>query len=554
MAERVWGTKRAHRGSPVRRWRRPSLGLFLVLLLLVLSCTGSLSHERPLIAPGTSPALERSRLGDEQRESLRYVFYEHTPAPPKPTAGEIAALEHDLEHAPPVEIEELRRLFGQDLELLAYATRDTDRDGVLDYRISEYHGKFFEGDVDLDGDGVRNVYDAAPYDPERGGVDLDGDGAPEEGSFADRDGDGIPDHLDWSKPKSPELAAVQTGLFRDFDVMLVERNARFTPGMVHAIDDALRLVFGEPMPTLRTIAIEEQLLLVDDHGDNGFMLGQTQTLSIYASSLRGADDLAILGLMVHELGHAWQLALDFDEDRLRAENKKMHFPHGEFTTQLERHGWRVDRQSIGEGYHHALYWPHFYATAPRYLYKGSSSHEWAEFFDHAHHEHGHDFLDSTDMVSKGMVGPYAMTSPWEWHADYLMASVYNRMDRRLIELGGGAAEPTSAVLRRRMLRAVQSQWSRYDYRNSVGTSIERELGESFELTEAELDQLVERYVIPLADLPMLSEMLEREAQVFKSQPPTLSKLREAVEERGPETQPEATEPVEASPMPPSPQA
>jgi hypothetical protein len=61
-----------------------------------------------------------------------------------------------------------------------------------------------------------------------------------------------------------------------------------------------------------------------------------------------------------------------------------------------------------------------------------------------------------------------------------------------------------------MLESIQRQWSRYDYRNAVGTSIDRELGRRFALTEDEVEILVDRYVIPLADFPMLSEALALE--------------------------------------------
>lgn len=479
--------------------------MLLLLVLVVLSCTSGTRLDAGSVAPGEGPS--QTALAEAQRESLRYVFYKGNRAPPPPSQRELRLLDRNLAGAPPVEVEELFDLFGNDRELLAYATRDSDGDGVLDYRISEYHGKFFEGDIDLDGDGVRNVYDIDPYDPAVGGSDSDGDGVPDRpGSFADRDGDGIPDHLDWSRRKPEPLPSMQTALFRDFDVILVERSARFTPELVQAADDALRHVFREPLPTLRTIAVEDQLLLDSDLGDNGFMLGQTQTLTVYSKSLEGAPALVLFGLLVHEVDHAWQLAQDFDAKDLLGENKKMHFPVGEFTTSLRRYGWDVDPQTNGDGYHHVLYWPQFYATSPRYLYQGEAPSAWGEWFEDQQERHGEGFLRASPLTSRGLVGPYAMTSPWEWHADYLMASIYHRVDRRLAE------HASAPLLRARMLEAVQGQWSRFDYRNISGTKVERELAIDFELGEAELDALIERYVIPLADLPLLSRALRLEVE------------------------------------------
>lgn len=481
--------------------------VIVLLVLVVLSCTSGAAFERPSVAPGAMLELASSERAAEQRASLGYLFYRNNDLPPPPSAREFRALERDLEAAPSVEVEELRHLFGNDLELLAYATRDSDGDGVLDYRISEYRGKFFEGDIDLDGDGVRNVYDSAPYDPEEGGQDSDGDGIPDvAGSFADRDGDGIPDHLDWSRRKAAPLPDIQAGLFKDFGVVLVERSARFTPELAQATDDVLRLVFREPIATLRTVAVEDQLLISPDLGDNGFMLGQTQTLTVYTSTLRGADPLALLGLLVHEVDHAWQLAQDFDSDDLLAENRRMHFPPGVFTTSLERYGWRVEAGTTGEGYAHALYWPHFYATSPRYLFRDSSPAEWAEWFDELQARDS-EFLRSSSVVSRGMVGPYAMTSPWEWHADHLMASVYNRLDQRLAEHAHGPMARSTSLLRSQMLGSVQDQWSRFDYRNAAGTPVDRELAGQFPLGPDELDLLLGRYVVPLANFPMVSDSL-----------------------------------------------
>jgi hypothetical protein len=484
---------------------------FLLILLVVFSCT-SVRFEPDSVTPSAAVELGPNELAQAQRDSLHYVFYRGNDMPPLPTAAEQRRVDRDLATAPPVEVQELRELYGNDAELLAYATRDSDNDGVLDFRISEYRGKFFEGDIDLDGDGIRNVYDSAPYDPRVGGVDQNRDGIPDKpGSFADRDGDGIPDHLDWSRRKSEPLPELQSKLFRDYGVILVERSSRFTPELVQAVDDTLRFVFRERISTLRTIAVEEQLLIDPDLGDNGFMLAQTQTLTICTKSLEGAEPIVLLGLVIHEVAHAWQLAQDFDESHLAEENVKMHFPPGHFTRSLERYGWKVDRGTLEEGYRHRLYWPHFYATSPRYMYRGSSPHEWATWFEDVRAESGPEFLRNSPAVTWGMVGPYSLTSPWEWHADHLMAALYNRMDRGVSEHDNRTYRNIAGLLRTAMLDAVQAQWSRYDYRNAVGTSVDRELGRRFAVTQEEIEILVDRYVIPLADFPMLSQALALES-------------------------------------------
>ena len=44
----------------------------------------------------------------------------------------------------------------------AYAVRDLDGDEIPDYRIGK-DGILYEGDDDVDGDGVFNALDASPY-------------------------------------------------------------------------------------------------------------------------------------------------------------------------------------------------------------------------------------------------------------------------------------------------------------------------------------------------------------------------------------------------------
>ena len=105
-----------------------------------------------------------------------------------------------------------------------------DGDGVPDFRVSDYYGKLLEGDVDLDGDGVRNVLDSDPFERALGRVDANSNG--------------MPDSVDWSVlGRTAELAALQLGLYRDLGIALVERDARFDLVLAQAVDDAVRRVF-----------------------------------------------------------------------------------------------------------------------------------------------------------------------------------------------------------------------------------------------------------------------------------------------------------------------
>ena len=59
---------------------------FLLLLLLVFSCTSGASFRRGPVGPSTGLELAPSERAVEQRESLRHVFYRNNEMPPTPTA------------------------------------------------------------------------------------------------------------------------------------------------------------------------------------------------------------------------------------------------------------------------------------------------------------------------------------------------------------------------------------------------------------------------------------------------------------------------------------
>ena len=94
------------------------------------------------------------------------------------------------------------------------------------------------------------------------------------------------------------METIQSDLFHDLGVILVDRSSSFDAALANAVDDALRIVFRQPTSTLKTVAVENQLLIGPDFGDNGLMRAQTQTLTIYTSSIATAPDLVLFGLVV----------------------------------------------------------------------------------------------------------------------------------------------------------------------------------------------------------------------------------------------------------------
>ena len=217
------------------------------------------------------------------------------------------------------------------------------------------------------------------------------------------------------------LAGVQRGLFRDHKILLVERGARFDPALAQAVDDVVRRVFRRPfeitpvLPTLRTIAVEHTALLSEAlaaaAGDNtgAQMLPQSQSLVIYDEGRKAKTPLGLLGLLVHEMGHAYHMSLDFDAGDLVAENGRVEFPVPAFVALVRPFGWTA------AGYYDGGVGGDL-PLIPRFVYAGMSQpvfrsgkglpEEWQAWLDGVYEDLGESptYLHTADFARQGIVG------------------------------------------------------------------------------------------------------------------------------------------------------
>ncbi len=375
-----------------------------ILLGLVAMSSACASFHTEVVAPELTSGVQR----EEQLSSLRYLYYRNTTAPPPPTETELAGIEGVLESAPDGERGYLEEYYKNARDLLVFATRDSDGDGVHDYRVSDYYGKFLEGDIDVDGDGVRNVYDSSPYDPAVGGADTDADGVHDEpGSFQDANDNGIPDHLDWRlHGKGPEAASQQEALFRDHEIILVERSAEFTEDLARSVYDAVTRLFRGPfttravLPTLRTIATKETCLLTPevDDGTNAMVIVQTQSLVIYRIGI-DYPPFVQLGLVAHELGHNYQFSLDFDQYDLAAENEHVYHPAPRFHALVEPFGWEAQPVVFDPAAdRYQSFTPQYYEVTPFYTWLSDTTEEWAVWLERKYRREGDDYLEDLEVL------------------------------------------------------------------------------------------------------------------------------------------------------------
>ena len=449
--------------------------------------------------PGRLP-LDADTIHRLQRESLSFLIYSGNPLPPEPTTEELAGVAQLVASADPEEAELLREYYGEELDLLVYATRDSDGDGIHDFRVSDYYGKFLEGDVDLDGDGLRNVLDAAPYDPAQGGLDADGDGVPDPGSFADANSNGVPDTVDWALGNQrPEAAQRQRELFLQHGILLVDRSAVFTEELARSVQDVitriLRPVSRDQLPALRVVAAEETCLLAPELDDatQAMMIPQTQTLVVYRIGIDHPPFIQ-LGLLAHELAHGYQFSLDFEG--IDPENRRIYFPAPTFLERVRPFGWShqaVPPAEIPDPY--LLFTPHYLGLEPTYTYRDETPESWAEWLEALYAELGDEYLADPRVTDRGIVGDYSLENPWEWHSDNLIAYLFVEIEDLLEQKPG---ESPADVENMRL--AATDAWPSFRYLN-LAPEVHAHFRKVLPLRGDDLAYFVEAYVEPLTATP-----------------------------------------------------
>ncbi len=485
------------RSSPFEIPRSPKAGSFGAVLNLVAAAALTAGCATPQLPDATPHVTERARL---QRESLAFVFRAGAPLPPPPDRAELDALARKVAGADPEESTLLLELFGDQPDLLVYATRDSDGDGIHDFRVSDYYGKFLEGDVDLDGDGVRNVVDDAPYDPARGGQDTDDDGLPDPGTFLDENENGVPDDLDWGLDEDRSAAAeIQRSLFVDRRLLLVDRSARFDDRLARSVYDVVTRVLDAvpgPLPAaLRVVAAEEECLLYpeEDTETHAMAISHTQTLVVYRSGI-DLSGIAQLGLLLHELAHHHQFALDFGD--LAEENRRVYFPAPNFLARMVPFGWTADPLPPEQrGDVPGLFAPHYVMTEPAYAWRGEAPEAWAAWLESIYGEVGDGYLRDPRVTELAIVGAYSLLNPFEWHSDSVLAYLFVEIENWI------AHNPDSVrAVPQDLRRAAREAWPSFRYTN-LAPEVREHFRRVLPLRDEDLAYFARRYVAPVAREP-----------------------------------------------------
>lgn len=410
----------------------------------------------------------------------------------------------------------LDELYGKRDDLKALALRDSDSDGLPDYRISDYFGKFMEGDLDVDGDGIRNLYDSHPYDRSEGGQDTVGDGIPDiAGTYIDTNVNGLPDHLDWGIYKDDqEMADIQWRLFDRHKIILVERNTSFDLTLAQAIDDAVNKVLrgyldqSPLLSTLRTIAVEKTALLgklqaaVVEDDTSAQVFSQSQSLTVYDVGRDVPYDIGLLGLLVHELGHNYHMSLDYEVEDLLLENGRTDFPAPNFVQLIEPFGWVQQGYYDGEFTDTLPVVPRFAYTGisePLFQFKGQTPEQWDAWLWKTYDELGQSasYLEQPPFSERAIVSDYSLTTPYEWYGDSLLAYLVVVLEQEMLahlEREGRRDEVETS--KQRITEAIRAIWPGFYHRN-IAPEVVIYFERVFPISPEDRRVLAQRYLLPL---------------------------------------------------------
>jgi hypothetical protein len=486
------------------RSRNGRLAAVLGFAIIAGFLVGTARLPPPLGADGVQPAST-----EQQLSWLRQIHFVGGSLPPEPTAEESQQVLQDLEtnELTTVERQTVDSVLHRDIRILVWLRRDQDGDGIRDFMLSTEDGKFFECDTDIDGDGVINAADHAPYDHRTGGKDLDGDQFPDSG-FNDSNSNLIPDHVDWAliAPDRDEwFFDMQQKFLVDYKLLLIERGLSFSTSSLEALQDSVGLVLakffpvGSGLKSLRTVVAEPHVYLTEPPSDstNGMMLSHSQTLILYRSGLEAAPSVQ-LGLVVHEIGHAIQYAEDDEPQRSIAELRGEEVEASNFLRRMEAsYEWRTEPNQAQSLHTDHWYWTVYDDISPKYFYSNQSSEHWQEWLAQIEAEVGDGFMSDQRVRQRHIIGSYSLGDPWEFHSDHMIAAAF-----AAIEDAGMALFPSKVAYQERLrhFRAEIDQfWPDFAYYNARGGQSLRQMRLEMPIARRDAITLANRYFVGQRD-------------------------------------------------------
>ena len=451
--------------------------------------------------------------GPKQVKTLEYIFYRGNPTPVMPLDPEIDAFKDKFLKLDTASLERrlLRKVYHDRYDLMALSARDTDGDGIRDFRVEQYFGKFSEGDLDLDGDGIRNILDSDPFNRKVGGKDTDGDGQPDS-DFLDANSNMIPDHVDFAliypdtkHTFSKRLSEIQVELYKSHKIIIVERNQDITIEAAEVIYDSVKRIYASTfgkrraLSTLRSIATEDQALLIPEEGGetNAVVNTPLQTMIIYRSGLV-VPPIVLLGLLTHELGHSIQYDLDYNSRDQAGENNRIYFPNPKYYKAMTEYDWGTDDAPIRGLPNFSLWTPVYEYIRPNFTWQNQTPEYWTKYIDDIWKKKGNNFMYEKSLVDNHIVSQYSTMDPFEWLSDNQIAYIFTLIEKEVLS-GLGRDEKKKKAFQKNLLATIEAAWPGFAHTNQAGSKVLKYLEANMPIEKSDLKILADRYGKPIVD-------------------------------------------------------
>ncbi len=379
-------------------------------------------------------------------------------------------------------------------DLIYWALRDSDDDGILDFRVKEY-GSLIQNDPDADNDGIENLMDAFPLE------------APFTSSTPnlDSDEDGLPDHLDWSNTdrhasysqKTERLVEIQREIFNDFGIVLIEAEGseiseRFADMTLDVLQVFRNMYEAQNARQFtRSITLAKQYdydpfgVLAEVSPVNGQILVFEYGIENLVEEKRNL--VAPFMVYIHEFAHVIQNAMDFpgNMDGLLRFNAHNNTPN--FIEAVRRMDWTIPIEDQVE-----------LDLTGGFVDHGNEPVAFTEMFrETSLSELQSVCLDDVEQrfnfwAQYNIVTCYSLDGVREWHAEYITATVLRQMFRHLDR----AYPQHSAAIIDLAQKTMSDEWGgeNYDYQN-VDNRISAMIEADLLIEHQVLENIVSRYLV-----------------------------------------------------------
>ena len=380
------------------------------------------------------------------------------------------------------------------------ALRDSDGDGILDFRIKG-EGTFLANDTDADNDGIRNLFDPRPQTARP---------IKDKTVNNDEDKDELPNHLDWSntnrfnfvKQKKQYLVDAQLSAFQKYGIVYVQSDYIFTPELADLATDVFNIfdsqyqkynleINAQSLTTARQYdATPNDGIVAEASPVNGQIIIYREGISNISKS---ADNLiSTLMTVIHEFTHVVQNTMDYPQNQTALLQQNIHQQPNIFAAYVNQLGWNINTGNLKDNLPNHGYVNHDQEpVAPVEIYKNRELTTIAKICAGEKHP----TLDKTTRkIWKEVNGIqcYAFVSVREWHAEYVAVTVLSAMYSRLKQTHGNVSRK---IIRRAQAKIkLDFDGEGYDYNNADKKAVNT-ISEDLKISNNLLDRLNEKYLV-----------------------------------------------------------